>query len=382
MGAVSIQREVWQGRQRPSLLVVVGSGPVYHPERDMRRGAVRVFASPHATVVSQSWTLSPSGTLAGTSADVQRISQAKFFGIPERFDNPWHGTRVVVDTQNASDIFCGNDTYGWPKDQDVFAPANRGSAIILQSFTPYDFAHDVIGRGQQARVFGSPEVFFGPQPSFPSNNAVSNFIPYSPATDVRLFTKQHKAFGATETFTQQAQNNWLVSVGSTPFYGPTHRPLRFFKESGEFRRAAPTNQLILNGTQIHAPTYEFLDSRYIIRRSRVRAFTVNAVSVRFEAKSPNETVPLTFDFSQDLPAGVTLTGIPNAVFATAQGSDPQPFFIQKDLVGFDETQTRVVLPVYRGIDGCEYRITITCATTQPDLILTLVGLLPVRADLN
>lgn len=384
MGAVSIQREVWQGRQGPSLLVVVGSGPVYHPERDMRRGAVRVFASPHATVVSQSWTLAPSGTLAGTSADVQRISQAKFFGIPERFDNPWHGTRVVVDTQNASDIFCGNDTYGWPKDQDVFAPANRGSAIILQSFTPYDFAHDVIGRGQQARVFGPPEVFFGPQPSFPSNNAVSNFIPYSPSTDVRLFTKQDRTFREADVFIQEQQTDWLVPVASIPLYGPnwTRRSSHFWQAPDLFPVAAPTNQLILNGQAMPAPIYTAIDSRYVIRRSIVRTFTVDAMSLRFDIKGPAEFVPLTFDFSRDLPAGVTLSGFPTVSFRTVQGDDPSPSRIQQSSAGFDETSTKVVLPVYTGLDGCEYEITVTASTTQPNFVLTLVGILPVRARLN
>lgn len=127
-----------------------------------------------------------------------------------------------------------------------------------------------------------------------------------------------------------------------------------------------------------------VDPYFVIGRRRPRLFTVSSMAQRFNVKGPMEAVPLTFDFTADLPAGVTLAGTPVFAFATRAGADDDPSDIQNGAAGFDSTLCKVVLPVQGGLDGCEYLISCTCPTTQasPPLVLALVGVLPVSANLN
>jgi len=124
------------------------------------------------------------------------------------------------------------------------------------------------------------------------------------------------------------------------------------------------------------------DTRYVVRRAGVRAFTVTSMSSRFNVKGPAERVPVTFDFTFDLPAGVTLTGAVTITVETIEGTDANPEDILNGGFAFDATSTKVIQPVQDGLDGCEYRIICTASTTQPTLKPTLTGILPVRANLN
>ncbi len=132
---------------------------------------------------------------------------------------------------------------------------------------------------------------------------------------------------------------------------------------------------------------EFTASRqsrrtFSIHRKLIRSFEVSSVADRFPVKGPSETVPLTFDFSGDLPSGVTLSGTPALSVTVTEGTDANPSAILSGAAGFDASVTGVVQAVTGGLDGCEYTITCTCSTTQANLTLSLVGILPVRADLN
>ncbi len=115
-------------------------------------------------------------------------------------------------------------------------------------------------------------------------------------------------------------------------------------------------------------------------RAFIRTFTVTSMSIQFPIKGTAEKVPLTFDFTNDLPSGVTLSGTPTVTVALAAGTDSRPSSILNGAAGFNSASTQVIQPVQGGINGCDYLLTATCATTQSNLTLTLIGQLPVRRD--
>ena len=121
---------------------------------------------------------------------------------------------------------------------------------------------------------------------------------------------------------------------------------------------------------------------FTLSRSYTRNFTVNPMAVRFPVKGTSEKVPLTFDFTQDLPSGVTLTGTPTIGVSVSNGTDSNPTGILNGAAGFNSGSTQVIQPVQGGVNGADYSITCTCPTTQSNLTLSLVGLLSVRRDLN
>jgi hypothetical protein len=100
---------------------------------------------------------------------------------------------------------------------------------------------------------------------------------------------------------------------------------------------------------------------------------------RFDEKDPGEKWPLTFDFTVDLPTGVTLSGTPEVAFATALGTDATPNNLANGSAALDQTSKKVVVPVQGGVDGCDYKISVKVGTTDPLLVLELDGVLPVRA---
>lgn len=112
-----------------------------------------------------------------------------------------------------------------------------------------------------------------------------------------------------------------------------------------------------------------------------RLFTVSAVSSpRFDTKLPAEKVVLTFDFTPDLLAGETLTGSPTIVSVNVSlGADGNPTAIENGAPTLDTTSKKVLMPVQAGLDGCDYDITVSCATSNALKVLELLGTLPVRA---
>ena len=121
---------------------------------------------------------------------------------------------------------------------------------------------------------------------------------------------------------------------------------------------------------------------FTLSRSYTRNFTVTPMAIRFPIKGTSEKVPLTFDFTQDLPSGVTLTGTPVLGVSVSNGTDSNPTGILNGAAGFNSGSTQVIQPVQGGVNGVDYAVTCTCPTTQSNLTLSLVGLLSVRRDLN
>lgn len=99
----------------------------------------------------------------------------------------------------------------------------------------------------------------------------------------------------------------------------------------------------------------------------------------FDTKSPEEKCVLTLDFSKDLAANETLTGIPTIQFSVWAGMDASPGSIANGTAAIDVTGVLVLIPVQGGNDVTDYRVKGVCATSNPQKVLMLEGILPVRA---
>ena len=110
-----------------------------------------------------------------------------------------------------------------------------------------------------------------------------------------------------------------------------------------------------------------------------RQFKVSAAYVQvFDVKDPAEFVQLTFVMSPDLTAGEQLKPPVSVSVTVLEGADPNPTGILNGAPGLDPTATQIIQPVLGGVNGCQYQIVVTAATTNPFKTLTLVGLLPVK----
>ncbi|MDA8350503.1 MAG: hypothetical protein M0038_17180, partial [Pseudomonadota bacterium] len=132
-----------------------------------------------------------------------------------------------------------------------------------------------------------------------------------------------------------------------------------------------------NFTIARTPTRSFT-----IARALPRFFGVTSMADLFPTKAPSELIPLTFDFTQDLPTGVTLTGTPAITVITVRGTDAAPANVLNGAAGFNTAKTQVIQPVKGGQNGATYRITCNCPTTQANLAPTLVGELPVEENIT
>lgn len=100
---------------------------------------------------------------------------------------------------------------------------------------------------------------------------------------------------------------------------------------------------------------------------------------RFDTKDPLEKVKLTFDFTVDLPTGVTLSGTPTVAITLDRGNDPAPSSIANGSAGLDATLKKAIVPVQAGVEANDYRISVVCSTTDPKIVLELDGVLPIRS---
>lgn len=99
---------------------------------------------------------------------------------------------------------------------------------------------------------------------------------------------------------------------------------------------------------------------------------------RFDSKDPAEKVVLTFDFSDELAAGETLSGPITVSVSVAFGTDPMPGDIINGSAAYDGDQLTVMQPVHGGVNGCDYYIKAVAGTTNPNKTLARAGILPVR----
>ena len=110
----------------------------------------------------------------------------------------------------------------------------------------------------------------------------------------------------------------------------------------------------------------------------------------FDVKDPRETVVLTFDATNDLAAGETLSGTPQVSITITRGTDPTPQLVLADVainaLALTVANNTIAIGAgvqavaSAGLSGTWYLIAITCATSNPDKVLTLKATLPVSSS--
>ena len=138
-------------------------------------------------------------------------------------------------------------------------------------------------------------------------------------------------------------------------------------------------------------------SRYFYAALSPRSFYILSnpnMTTAFSNLDPRETEVLTFDASNDLANGETLTTIEKVEVTVQSGA---PTGTLPELTGQIINGSPVTLTVNGktitiatgccvqvvgsgGVTGTQYLIAITCSTTNPDKVLTLKGILPVSAQ--
>ena len=101
----------------------------------------------------------------------------------------------------------------------------------------------------------------------------------------------------------------------------------------------------------------------------------------FNVFGPTQADVLTFDYSEDLSVGETLTGVVIVTVTNTAGNDPTPTDILNGLPSFNVGQTQVLVPVNaaNGLVDNDYYLIVRCPTTNPQKILDRFGLLQIRS---
>lgn len=117
-----------------------------------------------------------------------------------------------------------------------------------------------------------------------------------------------------------------------------------------------------------------------VGRSIARNLTVTSkmTNRRFATKNPVEKLKLAFDFSNDLPTGVQLSGTPTVSIEVENGTETSPSLTLNGAATLDATLTMVVVPVQAGAAQTDYRVSVIVGTTDSQILLELDGTLPVR----
>jgi hypothetical protein len=120
-----------------------------------------------------------------------------------------------------------------------------------------------------------------------------------------------------------------------------------------------------------------IDSRYVISRSMVDPAIRR--TPRFITKDPLDRCVLGFDFSDQLDEGETLVGKITMSVAAIAGNDPSATALLVGVPSYVSTYTQILQPIFGGLDGCKYYIKVSAATTNPNKVVSLAGLLPVAS---
>lgn len=95
----------------------------------------------------------------------------------------------------------------------------------------------------------------------------------------------------------------------------------------------------------------------------------------FDIKDPAESVVLTFDFSDELATGETLTGAPTVSIVAQRGEASS---MLNGAAAVDAAGKKVLQAVQGGTDGGMYVLKAICQTTNAKKILARKGQLPVE----
>lgn len=102
--------------------------------------------------------------------------------------------------------------------------------------------------------------------------------------------------------------------------------------------------------------------------------------MRIDAIDPAEAVVVTFDFTDALDTGETLTGAITTTVTTALGVDASPSAVLNGSATYGAGNKTVLVPVKGGLADHDYAIKVVVATTNAQKILALVAHLPIRQD--
>jgi hypothetical protein len=121
-----------------------------------------------------------------------------------------------------------------------------------------------------------------------------------------------------------------------------------------------------------------IDARFVVSRSMVDE-AIGRRTPRFISKDPLDRCVLCFDFADQLEEGETLTGRITLNIAAIAGSDPSATGILVGVPSYDAAHTKILQPIFGGIDACRYYIKVAASTTNPSKAVSLAGLLPVAS---
>ena len=97
----------------------------------------------------------------------------------------------------------------------------------------------------------------------------------------------------------------------------------------------------------------------------------------FSALDPSEWRVLTFDFSDDLATGETLTTAVTVAVAVIKGVDGTPTGILSGSPTFNVENTKILQAVKASTEGNTYAIKVVSSTSDPLKKLAMTGILPI-----
>jgi len=97
----------------------------------------------------------------------------------------------------------------------------------------------------------------------------------------------------------------------------------------------------------------------------------------FPAKQPFETAVLTFDFSQALATGETISAITATNISVNSGVDAGPALAVNGSSQIATNGVQVLVPIQGGLANCSYNIQVEVTTSNPAKTLALTSTLPV-----
>lgn len=219
MPSLIVERAFQQPQQRPSLLVVLGNGPTYNAGTDVPRGGrhAQFFATQDVFTTRVAWQVSPTGP-PGQFPSALQANFARFFSDYQTFAPQWAPSpRTTTDFWHPNaDVYSGFDTHGWPPDPwpPYWSPPQPITSNVLENFTPYNYAHDVVWMRPFARHFGEYQTQFGPQPL--TQNVLITFTPYVEANDPIFRRPFSQIFGA---YIEQPQRQPLT-INALVYFPP------------------------------------------------------------------------------------------------------------------------------------------------------------------
>lgn len=95
-------------------------------------------------------------------------------------------------------------------------------------------------------------------------------------------------------------------------------------------------------------------------------------------KDPLENIVMTFDFSPELYEDETISSIVSVTVEVSAGVDPHPMNIIGGIAGISKDGLAVLQPIHGGLDQVNYNVKCLAQTTNPEKLLAVTGILPVR----